>query len=277
MPLLRRLVPLLLVAVACGAAPVHAQTLSLAYHRGDSFQYSYHSTSKQTIIAGGVTLPTEIEVTAAEAVTVKSVDSSGNADLTLVLSNVKITSRGTSDVANMTSGIEDLTTSLTVAADGHIVSQDGQQVAAGNAFLTAAGAGGTFFVTAVLPSSAVKPGDTWSKDYTQTSLTNGAIKITTHSKYLRNESLKGVNAAVVETTSNGSIDFSTGGGGGLSIKGTMTANVTAWIDLANRRVLKSHSAQSNDGTMDVGSSAGLGGITGPLTIKGTGTTDLTPV
>jgi len=92
---------------------------------------------------------------------------------------------------------------------------------------------------------------------------------------------------VVETTSNGSMDMSLGapaagasssGFGGLSIKGTVTSDVTTWIDPSTHRLLKTHSTESNSGTLNLDSSAtsGLPGLTGPITVKGTGITDLTP-
>jgi len=274
---LRLLVLLAIGAVACGALPVQAQTLSLAYHRGDTYRYSFHSTATQSITGGGLAIPpTDIDIVAAETVTVNSVDPNGSADLTLTLSNFTVSSGATGAILDTTKGMPDITMNITIAADGHVVSLDGKQVATGNPFL-ASGAGGGFFITAVLPSGAVKPGDTWTKDYTEaTPGGTGGISITTHSKYLRDESLNGVRAAVLETTSNATIDLGTGGSGGLSSKGTGTSDVTSWIDPNSHRVLKSHAKQSNDGTFDFGSSINLGGLSGPISIKGTGTVDLTP-
>jgi hypothetical protein len=284
----RRLVLVAFLAVACGAVPVQAKSLSLAFHSGDTHRYSFHSSTKQTIVAAGVTLPTDIEMTAGETVKVNSVDSTGVADLALTLNNFVIKST-TGGVTNTTTGIPDTTTDIKVAADGRVVSVDGSQVAAGNPFLAFSGVGGGFFVTAVLPSNTVKPGDTWSKDYDQANPGGtGSIHVTSKSKYLRDESLNGVNAAVVETTSNGAIDINIGapaaagatpgGFGGMSIKGTVTTDVTTWIDPSGHRVLKTHSTESNDGTMTINlsSSTALPGLTGPVTIKGSGTTDLTP-
>jgi hypothetical protein len=182
----------------------------------------------------------------------------------------------TAGISNTTTGMPDITTAITVAADGRILSLDGKQVPAGNPLLATTGVGASYFVTAVLPTGAVKPGDTWSKDYTQNPGGSGAIKVTTHSKYLRDESLNGVRAAVVETISNASIDMTTGGSGGLSMKATETSDVTSWIDSSSHRVLKSHSTESDAGTIDFGSSSSLGGMSGPMTNQGAGTTDLTP-
>jgi hypothetical protein len=165
---------------------------------------------------------------------------------------------------------------------------DGHQFAGANPFLIFSGLSGGFFVSAVLPANAVKPGDTWSKNYDQANPGGtGTVHLTSQSKYLRNESIQGVTAAVVETTSTGSMDMSLGAPaagssssafGGMSIKGTVTSDVTTWIDPSTHRMLKTHSTETNSGTvnLDASPSSGMPGLTGPITIKGSGTTDLTP-
>ena len=284
---MKRFAIVALFAISCGALPAHAQALSLSYHTGDTYKYSFHSATKQTIVAAGMTLPADIDIAAGEVVKVKSVDSTGVSDLTLTLSHVvmKSTTAGAADTA---AGIPDITMDVKVAADGRVVSVDGNALAANNPFLALSGTGGGFFITAVLPGGAVKPGDTWSNDYSQANpggTGSGAIKITSRSKYLRDESLSGVNAAVVETTSNGSFDVNlgtppagaaAGGAPGISMKGTVTSDVTTWVDPSGHRILKSHMTQTSAGTLDLGSNAMFSGLAGPMTIKGTGTTDLTP-
>ncbi|MHB8588241.1 MAG: hypothetical protein ACYDA0_05215 [Candidatus Dormibacteraceae bacterium] len=228
-----------------------------------------------------MTVPTDVEISAGEAVEVKSVDSSGAADLAITLTNFTIKST-TAGVTNTVTGIPESTMDVNIAADGRILSLDGNQDMAGNAFLAFSGMGGGLFVTAVQPSHAVKPGDTWSKDYDQANPGGtGSIHITSNSKYLRDETLNGVSAAVVETTSTGSMDFTLGASGlaGFkgSIRGTLTSEVTTWIDPNSHRVLKTHASETNDGSMtfDV-SSITRAGRAGPITMKATATTDLTP-
>jgi hypothetical protein len=283
---MKRLILVVLFASACGAVPAHAQALSLGYHSGDTFKYSFHSTTKQTLATSGMTVPADIETSATETVKVNSVDSSGTADLAITLGNYNVKS-ATAGVTNTTTGIPDTTLDVTVAADGRVLSMNGHQFASADPFLVFSGLGGGFFVSAVLPSSAVRPGDTWSKSYDQANLGGtGKVHVTSQSKYLRNESIQGVNAAVVETTSSGSMDMTLGapatgtaasGPGGLSIKGTMSSDVTTWIDPSTHRLLKTHSTETNNGTLNVDASAssGLPGLIGPITIKGSGTTDLT--
>ena len=284
---MKRLALLALFAFACGAVPAQAQTLSLGYHSGDTYKYSFHSTTKQTMGASGMTVPADIEMSATETVKVKSVDSSGTADLAITLGNFNVKST-TGGVTNTTTGIPETTLDVSVAADGRVLSMDGHQFAGADPFLVFSGLGGGFFVSAVLPSNAVRPGDTWSKSYDQSNPGGtGTVHLTTHSKYLSNESLQGINAAVVETTSSGSMDMTLGGPaagaaasglGGLSMKGTVTSDVTTWIDPNTHRLLKTHSTETNSGAVNVDASAssGLPGLAGPITIKGTGTTDLTP-
>lgn len=284
---MKRLTLVALFAFACGAVPAQAQALSLGYRTGDTYKYSFHSTTKQTMGAAGMTVPAEIEMSAAETVKVKSVDSSGVADLSITLSKFSVQST-TGGVSNTTTGIPDTTLDVNVAADGRVLSMNGQQFAGANPFMVFSGLGGGFFITAVLPTNAVKPGDTWSKDYDQANPGGtGTVHITSHSQYLRDESVQGVKAAVVQTTSNGSMNMTLGipatgattaGLGGFAIKGTITSNVTTWIDPSGHRVLKTHSTETNDGTLtlDSSSSTAMPGLTGPITIKGTSTTDLTP-
>src|ERR1700694_4058942 len=162
----RRLVLAAFLVVACGAVPAQARTLSLAFHGGDTYKYAFHSTTKQTILMSGTTIPTNIELTAGEAVKVNSVDSSGVADLSLTVSNVTIKSTS-AGVTTTTSGVPAMTLDVKIAADGRIVSTDGNPLAGSNPFFAFSSPGGGFFVTAVLPTNAVKVGDSRSKDYDQ--------------------------------------------------------------------------------------------------------------
>jgi len=283
---MKRLTLVALFALACGAVPVQAQTLSLGYHTGDTYKYSFHSSTKQTLGTSAMTVPADIEISATETVKVKSVDSSGTADLTMTLGNFSF--KSTPGVTNNTTSAADTTLDISVAADGRILSIDGHQLGNADPLLVFSGLGGGFFVSAVLPSNAVKPGDSWSKSYDQANPGGmGAIHLTSHSKYLRNETIQGANSAVVETTTNGSIDIAIGspagaaaasGLGVMSIKGTVSTDVTMWIDPTTHRMLKTHSTETNNATMNIGvpATSAPPGLTGPITIKGTRTTDLTP-
>jgi hypothetical protein len=294
----RRLALVVFLAIACGPAVVHAQSLALAYHSGDSYKYALRSTATEAVDAGVTTIPISFDLTGTETVSVKSVDASGTADLSITLSHLSIKS-SSGGVTNTTTGAPFPAIEMKVAADGRILSVNGN-VLGGSPFTMFSGMGG-IFMSAVLPENAVKPGDTWSKDYEQANTMGaGTIHVTTKSKYLRDESVKGVTAAVVETTStatvNITIDMSRilagaessapvmppGAPTSLTITGTTTSDVTTWIDPAGHRVLKSHMTGTTNATMTMRMSpkapAGttMPALTGPYSIKGTQTLTLDP-
>jgi hypothetical protein len=290
----RRLVLVLLVALACGPVGAHGQSLALAYHSGDAYKYALHSTATDTVDAGVMSIPISFDLTAHETVTVKSVDSSGTADLSISLSNLTIKSSA-NGITNTTTGTPTPIIDLKVAADGRILGITGNPFGS-SPFTAFSGSGGSF-MSAVLPDNAVKPGDTWSKDYDQANaMGSGNIHVATKSKYLRDESVSGVSAAVVETTSTASINITIdmsklmaglgsstpampgGALGSLTITGTTSSDVTTWVDPGGHRVLKSHMTGTTDAkmTMQMKSGATTPGLTGPFSIKGTQTMDLNP-
>ena len=290
---MKRFALLALLVVACGAA--HAQTLSLAYKSGATHKYNLHSTADEAMNMGAIAIPVKFELAGAETVTVKSVDSAGNADLSISLSNLTMKST-TGTVTNTTTGMPSPAIDMKVASDGRIVSINGTSLG-GNPFSAFSPTGGGGFISAVLPDNAVKPGDTWSKDYDQASTMGaGSIHVVTKSKYLRDESLQGVNAAVVQTTSTAAYDLTidlsklaAGAGAqapavppgmlqGITVKGTSTSDVTSWIDPNGHRVMKTHMTGTTDANLNVGAASGgaMTGLPGSFTIQGKETTDLSP-
>lgn len=292
---MKRLALVALFVVACGATAAHAQTLSLAYKSGATYKYSLHSTSDEAINEGTMAIPLKFDITGEETVTVKSVDSAGNADLSISVSNLTMKST-TGTVTNTTTGMPSPAIDMKVGPDGRIVSVNGVSLG-GNPFSAFSPTGGGGFVSAVLPDNAVKPGDTWSKDYDQANtLGGGSIHVATKSKYVRDESLQGVNAAVVQTTSTARYDLTLdlsklssvagtptptlpqGMLQGITVKGTSTSDVTSWIDPNGHRVLKTHMTGTTDATLNLGAASGgmMAGVPGSFTIQGKETTDLTP-
>jgi hypothetical protein len=284
----KRLALLALLAVAgCGSFTAgQPHTLSLAYRAGDTYRYRFHSSTKQTIKWSGQTLPSDIDITANEAVKVNSVDAFGTADVTITFSEYTLKSVA-GGVTNTTSGLPANTTEIKIAADGTVVSVDGSQASAADPLAAFSGFGGGFFITAVLPDHPVKPGDTWSKTYDQAApspIPTGGTHIASQSTYLRDESLTGVKAAVVETKSSGTIDWSESLPASpettaLSVTGTFTTDVTSWIDPTGHRILKSHATAIDDGTIDLPnfhSDQTTPLLQGPITAAGNSTTDLAP-
>lgn len=278
----------------CGAfGTASSHTLSLAYKAGDTYKYKLHASSKQTVTTSEISFPLNFDISADESIKVKSVDSSGTADLAITLSNLTMKST-MGGVSNTTTGVPAQTINVQVGADGRLVSVEGNQLPGGTPMQAFSGLGGGFFITAVLPAKAVKPGDTWTKDYDQANPNGtGGAHVTSKSTYLRDESLNGITAAVVETKSTMTIDMTFGdsspssemGMSGLTMKGTVTTDVTTWIDPDGHRVMKTHSTAADDATIDLKlpptrlsppATAGPG-FSGPMSAKGEATTDLTPV
>jgi hypothetical protein len=283
------LVAFFLVA-ACGSIGVHAQTISLGYKAGDVSKYALHMVLKYTVGASGMSIPIDLDVTAKEAVTVKSVDTDGTADLSIAISDIalKTSMNGTTSSTNTTkSG----TIEVKIAKDGRVLSVNGDALSR-SAFPGLSGPQ-SGYVSAILPDHPVKPGDTWTKSYdAPNTIGTGAIHATSDNTYLRDEKVGSVNAAVIESKINtnlamnldigsmlGQPDTSTASGGSLSMTGTSKSDTTSWIDVAGHRIVKTHSTGTVDATLNVTAppnTATTPGLTGPITLKGTQTLDLTP-
>jgi hypothetical protein len=291
MGFVRKLALVVVFAVACGAA-AHAQTLALAYKKGEVQKYTLHSIVNESINTGRLDIPIKVDMSAKEALTVVSVDSAGVADLSVALTDVVIKTDMNGSSGSTTANVP--VQQIKIAADGKILSLNGQSSSA-NPFVGLSTGGN--MVSAIFPSTAVKPGDTWSKDYDQTSPQGGpAIHVTTKSKYLRDETLKGVNTAVVETTSSSDFDFtmdlstlagagasspfpvSVSGLQGISIKGTTTTDATTWIDPSGHRIVKTRMTSKTNANMSFTLAPGssLSGLLGPMSVTGDQTLDLLP-
>lgn len=291
------------LAVACGATAAHAQTLSLAYHQGDVYKYGLHFVLK-TQITGAVSTPIDLDVTAKETVTVLSVDSSGDADVSIATTGLTTkTTMGT--ISTTTTGIPGQTVTMTIAPDGRVLKVDGKTLAGTG--LSAFGGTSGLFISAVLPSNAVKPGDTWSKTYDiPNPIGTGSVHITADSKYLRDETVKGTGTAVVETKStatfNLTIDFGKMLGGmttlpgaiggptapppatmpeagpqSVALGGTGSSDATSWIDPSSHRVVKTHYTANNAVHLTFQMAAGTSApMIMPTDITANETLDLTP-
>jgi len=284
------------LVTACGTFGAQAQSISLAYKTGDTFKYGFHVVMKYTIGASGMSIPLNMDLGAKETVTVKSVDSSGTADLSVDINNVsiKMSMNGTTNTTTTNTGG---TIDMKVAKDGRVLSVNGNAFGSSTALPGMTGTQGGV-VSAILPDHPVKPGDTWTKSYdVPNPLGASAIHATSNNTYLRDETVAGVKAALVESKVNTNLDMTidlssmlgaagtptpTGGAPGaetLSMKGTNTSDTTTWIDTSARRIVKTHSSGSVNATLTVNLPAGSAttpGLSGPITFKGTQTLDLTP-
>lgn len=288
---MRRLVLVALVVVACApssaqtATPAAGQPLKLAFHAGAVYRFSLHSIQGLT---GGTDPALQVEFTAEETATVRSVDSAGTADVGVGLSNVVVQSGaagGQTDTSRPAFGVR-------IAPDGRILSMDGPAVASKFPFRTGFDAN---LIVAVLPDNNVVPGDSWTKEYDQLNpfgVGSGTIHIQSASKYLRNESINGVDAAVVETTSEATIHTTMTFGGtptsglpsypvlpggvtGLALTGTTSTDVTTWIDPRRHGILKTHvTAKTNASLESVVAPGGNTPATGPLSSQADESVDL---
>src|SRR5438094_9334131 len=122
---MRRLAAVLFLVVSgCGSiGSVQAHSISLAYKTGDTYKYALHAVLNYTIGAEGFSIPFNLDLTGKETIAVKSVDSSGTADLTVDLTDltVKTTTNGTTNTTTTTA----TTVEMKVGSDGRIVSGNG--------------------------------------------------------------------------------------------------------------------------------------------------------
>jgi len=285
----RRLIAVAVLLVGCGILPAHAQTISLAFKQGEQFKYTLHFTGTFSAQVGNVSQDVKIDAKARETVSITTVESDGTADMTLTLSVLTITITGKSADGSTTTSTTSQTSAippqqLKVAPDGRILSINGESISSASPFGVLAG---SYLVYAVLPDTAVKPGDKWSKSYDQAQLGgSSSVHVMTNSTYLRDESFHGVNAAVIETksaadftmnlfppqssppsTPNGARAGPTPGGFG-AMQGSVESDTTSWLDPGARRVLKS--------SMKAMLKANITEFENQVTVTGTQSVDLEP-
>ncbi len=287
---MRRLIAVAVLLVACGILPAHAQTISLAFKQGDQFKYTLHFTGTFSAQVGSVSQDVKIDAKAKETVTITAVESDGTADMTLTLSDLTIKTTGKSADGSTTTSTTTQSNAippqqLRVTPDGRILSINGESISSTSPFGVLAG---SYLVYAVLPDTAVKPGDKWSKSYDQAQPGgSSSVHVTTNSTYLRDESFHGVNAAVIETkssadftmnlfppqspppnTPNGTRAGPTPGGFG-AMHGSVESDTTSWIDPSGRRVLKSSMKATLKSTITE--------FENKVTVTGTQSVDLEPL
>lgn len=243
----------------------------------------------------GAKVPLNLDLSGKESVKVNSVDKSGVADVTITLTN--LSTKSTVNGTTTTTSTASQTVNVKIGPDGRIVSVNGSAI--GSSTLPGISSTDSGFVSAILPDKPVKPGDTWSKSFDESSPagSTGTFHVMSDSKYLKDQTVGNVSTAVVESMINANLDlkldmsslgggsaggaalFPTGGPESLALSGTVTSDVTSYIDTGARRIVKSHSTGSIDATLNFTVPAGTStppGLTGPITFKGTQTLDMSP-
>jgi len=236
--LLPALLALALGACLPGSSDAEAATLALRYHAGDQQTYRFHEVFTGALAAaGGQVQAITFDLRAAQSTRVTAVDPDGTATLEVELRDVTGTSNGQPLPALGTQRYE-----MRVGPDGRVVAGG---AGAGGGPVSVPSADQAF---SILPDHTVKPGDAWTRDYQRPNpLAPGSLEVHSESRYLRDEQLAGVRSAVVETRLSTPVDQDlTVGERTLHETGTVSADVTTWLDAGAGRILKARSSTRFD-------------------------------
>jgi len=240
-----------------------AQPLALSFTQGQERTYHVHQTMDANIsspLFGDQTL--SMDVTQVIGWKVASVDDAGTATIEVTVSDMSGTLNGSDVPSAPTPPIE-----IRIAADGRVLSAGGLSL--GGAGQTQGfGFPGMGQLTPILPDDgdAVSVGDTWDKEFSQDfPFGEGTIDFSATSTYVRNETVNGREAAVIETRMTVPIDATlelaelldalgpeiTGATGGAGLEqlgdgsiayvGRGTFTQTSFVELDARELLKTQS------------------------------------
>ena len=279
----------LVVVLTRGGGSAEAQPLALAFTKGQSETYAIHQTMQGQVSSDLLDdLPLDMDVSQVMTWNVTSVDEDGNATVELSVTEMSGSVNGI-EVPAAASDIPPV--EFVVAPDGRIVSAGG--LALGGAGQTQGfGFPGMGQLTPILPDEgdAVAPGDTWEKEFSQDfPYGEGTIEFTATSTYDRNETVNGVEAAVIVTKMSVPMDFTMdfqelldslgddlGAAGATGIDALANATIsysgrgdiaqTSFVDLGAKQLLRTESTGDFDITMGF---AGLAGFEGTMRFTGT--------
>ena len=239
-----------------------AQPLALSFTQGQERTYDVHQTMDANVsspLFGDE--PLSMDVSQVVGWKVVSVDDAGTATIEVTVSDMSGTLNGTEAPSAPALPIE-----IRIAADGRVLSAGG--LALGAAETQGFGFPGMGQLTPILPDDgdAVSVGDTWDKEFSQDfPFGDGTIDFSATSTYVRNETVNGREAAVIETQMTVPIDATlnlaelldalgpeitgaTGaaglaqlGDGSIAYLGRGTFTQTSFVDLDARELLKTQS------------------------------------
>ncbi len=184
--------------------PAEAQPLALSFTQGQERTYDVHQTMDATIsspLFGNE--PLSMDVSQVVGWKVVSVDDAGTATIEVTVSEMSGTLNGTQVPSAPVPPIE-----IQIAADGRVLSAGGLSLG-GAAETQGFGFPGMGQLTPILPDDgdAVSVGDTWDKEFSQDfPFGEGTIDFSATSTYVRNETVNGREAAVIETQMTVPID-----------------------------------------------------------------------
>jgi hypothetical protein len=234
--------------------------IALSLKQGQTYRYQLNMTFGGELSLQGQKTPVNMQVAEAFSWQVESVDTSGVATVKMTLESIT----GTVNGAPFPSEQLPPPFEIKVASDGRILTASNLALASGSdAGLLFPGADQ---ITPLLPDHPVKPGDTWTKSFDQKfPFGGGTIHYVSHNQYLRDETLNGINAAVISSSVDLPLDFtvdlndmmqglgtsdpSIPKGAKMVFGGDMDFTLTSWLDLAHGTMLKG--AMSGDLNMTV--------------------------
>ena len=273
-----------------------AQPLALSFAEGQERTYAIHQTMDAEIsspLFGNETL--SMDVTQVVGWRVASVDEAGTATIEVTVAEMSGTLNGTEVPSTPVPPIE-----IEIAADGRVLSAGGFALG-GGAETQGFGFPGMGQLTPILPDDgdAVSVGDTWDKEFSQDfPLGEGTIEFSASSTYVRNETVSGREAAVIETEMTVPMDVTldlatlvdalgpeitgaTGAGGlgdlgdgKIAYAGGGTLTQTSFVDLAAAELLESQSEGEFEISMTFEGIPGLADAPVQMDFSGTFTQDL---
>jgi hypothetical protein len=231
--------------------------LAFSLSPGNNLRYGLHMNMSGKLSLQGQSVPFTMAVDETFSWKVDSVDAQGVATVEMRLEDMS----GKVDGVSIPNGGKFQTT-LRIARDGRILAPGALTPAGGNSFSQLPGMDQ---FTPLLPVHPVKPGDTWTKTFSQPfPLGSGSLNYSTNNTFVRYEVVNGVRAAVINTQLttplNITMDFrkllALSGQARLLPKGTnptitysgnVSMNQTAWFDPRMGEMIK----QSGQGHFDL--------------------------
>lgn len=273
------LVLALLVGACALPGTVGTRAFSTGFKSGQTYRYQAHVVLSGTLSLSGQQLPLSSDQKVNQTIRVKSVDRSGAATLEISFADVIAGGSGA------TTTVRAAPLTIRIGADGRILAGSGSPVGG-----RAPSIPGSDQLTPVFPDHPVRPGDSWDKRYSRPNpFGSGGFELTSHSTYLRDERVGGADAAVIDTTLRGPIDFTIDfsklpqpagsglGSGSIHYLGRVASTTRYWIDLSSHLVLKASGKGTY--TLNYGAATPPGQAAGPQQVSFDGQirTDLTRI
>lgn len=273
-----------------------ARPIALAFEQGQEQTYEIHQAMDAQLsspLFGQEALA--MDVTQVVGWEVLSVNEAGTATIEVTVSEMSGTLNGEEIPSTPVPPVE-----IEIAADGRVLSAGGFALG-GAAETQGFGFPGMGQLTPILPDEGdtVSVGDSWNKEFSQDfPFGDGAIEYTASSTYVRDETVDGRDAAVIQTQMTVPLDFTldlaelveafgpeiagvtgaTGldqlGDAKLGYAGQGTFEQTSFVDLEAEELLRSNSQGEFDITMRFEGIPGLGEGSGAMDFSGTFSQDL---